>query len=409
MNTIALKYGSEIFEFKSPGNYPILETRDPEYKITLKGFRRELLQALDKKLKPQDSVAIVIADKTRRCDYPTYLPVLCECLRELGIQPATIKFYIAYGSHNQQSDEESQQAYGAVYDNYSFIHHDCDDHAIFVNCGKTSRNTDMLIRRDILETDFIICFGAISHHYFAGYGGGRKLIFPGLGARQAINQNHRLFLDPQRKSLHANCQPGMMAANPLAQDLLEYEKACPPRLDIHGILNSDGQVCELLIGSTTGDFIRACEIHHQYFSISTSERFDIVLASAGGFPRDINFIQAHKALDNAAGFVKDGGQLLILAECRDGIGSDSFLPWFKMDQQAAFDQLLANYQGNGGTALALREKTRRIQIALFSQLDRAVCDQIQLRLTGIKEIRDILSSPRHNLAIIRNASVLVKR
>jgi hypothetical protein len=84
MNTILLKYGSEILEFKSPGNYPILEAREPEFKTSLKAFRKELLKALDKRLKPQDSVAIVIADKTRLCDYPTYLPVLCDCLRELG-------------------------------------------------------------------------------------------------------------------------------------------------------------------------------------------------------------------------------------------------------------------------------------------------------------------------------------
>jgi nickel-dependent lactate racemase len=409
MNTIALKYGSEILEFKSPGNYQILEAREPEYKITLKDFRQELLKTLDKRLKPQDSVAIVIADKTRLCDYPTYLPVLCECLRELGTQQANIKFYIAYGSHKRQSDEESQQAYGTVYDNYSFIHHNCDDHAIFVNCGKSSRNTDILIRGDILDAGLIICFGAISHHYFAGYGGGRKLIFPGLGARHAINQNHRLFLDPQRKSLHPNCQPGIMEANPLAEDLFEYEKACPSMLNIHAILNSDGQVCELLMGSAKEDFIRACEVHHQYFSISTSERFDIVIASAGGFPKDINFIQTHKSIHNAASFVKNGGQLFILAECRDAIGSDSFLPWFKMDKQAAFDKLLTNYQGNGGTALALMEKTKRIKIAILSQLGQSVCDQLQLRLTGIKEIRDILSTPRRNLAIIKNASVLVKR
>ena len=409
MNTISLKYGSEILEFKSPDDYPILEAREPEYKITLKDFRQELLKALEKRLKPQDSVAIVVADKTRLCDYPTYLPVLCECLKKLGIQQAKITFYIAYGGHKKQFEEESRQAYGTVYHNYSFIHHDCDDGAIFVNRGKSSRNTDILIRGDILEKDFVICFGAISHHYFAGFGGGRKLLFPGLGARQAINQNHRLFLDPHQKKLHPNCQPGIMKANPLAEDLFEYEKACPPKLDIHGILNSNGHVCQLLMGSTKEDFLRACEIHHRYFSVSTGDRFDIILASAGGFPKDINFIQAHKSIHNAAGFVKDGGQLLLLAECRDGIGSDSFIPWFKIAQQSSFENLLANYLGNGGTALALMEKAKRIKISMLSQLDKAVCDQIQLRLTGIKEIQDILSNTQNSLAIIKNASVVVKR
>jgi len=409
MNIIPLKYGDEILEFKSPGNYPILEAGEPEFKITLKGFREELLKALDKRIKPQDSVAIVIADKTRLCEYPTYLPVLCDSLKELGVRHGNIKFYIAYGTHKQQSEEESQKAYGTVYNNYNFIHHNCDDKAIFVNRGKSSRDTGILIRGDILETDLIICFGAISHHYFAGFGGGRKLIFPGLGARKAIHQNHRLFLEPRRKSLHPNCRPGILEDNPLAEDLFEYEKYCPPRLDIHAILNSKGRVCKLLIGSTREDFIRACENHHQHFSISTGERFDIVIASAGGYPKDINFIQAHKSIHNAASFVKDGGQLFILAECRDAVGSDIFLPWFKMEQPAAFNKLLEDYQGNGGTALALMEKTKRIKIAILSRLEEAVCRQIQLRPTGITEISDILSSPRHNLAIIKNASVLVKR
>ena len=90
--------------------------------------------------------------------------------------------------------------------------------------------------------------GAVSHHYFAGYGGGRKLIFPGCGERDAIYTNHGLYLDGAAGTIAEGCQPGILDGNPLAEDLFEIEEKLPADLAIHGILDSHGRLCDLLLG-----------------------------------------------------------------------------------------------------------------------------------------------------------------
>ena len=91
-------------------------------------------------------------------------------------------------------------AYGKIYYKYTFIHHDCSDTGDMTTLGTTRRGTPVTLRRDVLQSTLLITFGAISHHYFAGFGGGRKLLFPGLAARESIYHNHSLFLNMKEKN-----------------------------------------------------------------------------------------------------------------------------------------------------------------------------------------------------------------
>ena len=84
-------------------------------------------------------------------------------------------------------------------------------------------------------------------------------------------------------------------------------------------------------------FTRACREHDRCFRAPGDRRYDLVVASAGGYPKDINLIQAHKAIDNAAGFVGDGGTLVLLAECADGVGSAGFLPFFDLKMASVWE------------------------------------------------------------------------
>jgi nickel-dependent lactate racemase len=322
-----------------------------------------------------------------------------------------LRVLIAYGTHARQSDEECLRAYGDSYGALPFVHHDCRDRDAFVELGQTQRGTPIRLRRDLMAASAILTMGAISHHYFAGYGGGRKLIFPGLGEREAIYANHALYLDRETGSIAAGCRPGNLADNPLAEDLFEVEDARPADLAIHGILDSHGGLSDLVVGSGRGPFLAACATHGSSCEIR-SRRFAVVVAACGGYPKDINFIQSHKAVHNAAMLVEDGGLLLLYGECRDGVGSTTFLPWFKMGGfAAAFEQLAEHYEGNGGTALAMMEKTRRIRIGLVTDLDEETCKligaerwnhaRVLAHLAGLGETAD--------LAFIANASLLVNR
>jgi len=253
--------------------------------------------------------------------------------------------------------------------------------------------------------------GAVSHHYFAGYGGGRKLIFPGLGERQAIYANHALYLDKRTGTIAAGCRPGNLENNPLADDLFEVENARPADLGIHGILDAHGALCDLVVGRGREPFLSACATHGASWEIS-SRRFGVVVASCGGFPRDINFIQCHKAVHNAAMFVKDGGLLLLYGECRDGVGSTTFLQWFRMGGfSQAFQCLAEKYEGNGGTALAMMAKTRRISIGLVTGLDGETCKQIGVKRWSSHKVFTHLEGlgAAADLAYIANASLLITR
>jgi nickel-dependent lactate racemase len=255
----------------------------------------------------------------------------------------------------------------------------------------------------------LITFGAVSHHYFAGYGGGRKLIFPGLGHKASIYHNHGLFLDRKRQTLSPYCQAGVLDNNPLAEDLAEFETFRPADLAIHGILDSRGQVCNLLTGAGIDHFRNACAEHGKQCEVSVSRDFDLVIASCGGYPKDINVIQSHKAIENASKFVNDGGTLIVLAECRDGVGSETFLPWFEMDNwENAFEALARHYEGNGGTALSMMSKSKRINILMVSELNGAICKTMGIEKISMDQVKFMIKQSIGNIAAISNAGMVVR-
>lgn len=407
--SIELKYGRRKISLPLPDRMDIFQIHEPDKKITPSLFASRLCEELERLNPDLSDIAIVVGDKTRLCGYPEYLPVLLNTLENFGADPDRMTLFIAYGTHTPQTDKECLETYGGVYQNVRFVHHDCVDDSCFVNSGTTSRGTSALIRRDIVETGFLITFGAISHHYFAGYGGGRKLIFPGLGHRESIYHNHGLFLDRERQILSAYCQSGVLDKNPLAEDLAEFETFSPADLVIHGILDSRGQVCDLLPGVGTDHFRNACAEHGKHCEVAVTMDYDLVIASCGGYPKDINFIQSHKAIEHASKFVRNDGTLIIMAECQDGVGSKTFLPWFEMGSwKKVFDRLAQNYEGNGGTALSMMSKLNRIRILMVTKLSDSICKTIGIEKISMDQAKLLVRQSIGSQAAIPNAGILVR-
>jgi len=406
---IQLKYGRQILPFDVPDTAVVPQFREPEYDITRKDFELQMLRFLPAGKHNYRDVAIMVSDKTRLCGYTDFLPWLTDILIQQGAEKENLTFYVAYGTHARQTEEESLCSYGAVYEEFRFIHHDCNDEDLFNLLGITQRGTPVTIRKDILKASLRITFGAISHHYFAGYGGGRKLLFPGLASRKAVYHNHGLFLDMSERSLAVNCQPGNLSGNPLAEDLKEIDAAMPYKISIHGILNSSGKVCRLMVGDSYASFVEACMVHDSFFRYPAMEQYDLVLASGGGYPKDINFIQAHKSVHYAAAFVKDGGTLCMLSECVDQIGSSYFMKYLEAGSfEAAFAMLENNYEGNGGTALSMMLKAKRIRIHMLTLLDGKTCNTLGIGKASGAEIQKIIQAEKGSTAVISNASMLVR-
>ncbi len=405
---INTKFGSEIHDISIPGNATILTTGEPEFNITRDAFINGFLETAQPLMHNLARVAVIISDKTRLCGYEIYLPWLLEALENSGASKDNITFFIAYGTHPRQSEEECFASYGDTYKKYRFIHHDCKDEKLFIDKGSTSRGTPIKLRKDILEATFVVTFGAISHHYFAGFGGGRKLFFPGLGERKAIYHNHSLFLNFVTRQLNVTCKPGGLDHNPLAEDLKEMDAHFPARVSVHGILDSNGKVTRIRFGTDYSDFEEACREHDSFYKSAKNEVYDTVIASAGGYPKDINFIQSHKSIHNSAAFVKDGGTLIVFAECRDGMGNEGLLPLFKLGgMEPLFKKLEEKYEGNGGTALAMMSKAKRINIFLVTQLDQETCTALGVKKIGAEEVAAILNEPGGSCAFIPNASMLI--
>lgn len=410
VNSLDIAYGSERVQLSLPDQARTLLVREPPKVISKALFQQRLELFLQNTPLDLSQPVLVVADKTRLCGYPTYLPVLIDSLMRHGMKRDNLTIIVGYGTHPRQSDDECLRAYGKIYNQYPFIHHDCGEQNGFVELGSTARNIPIRLRRDLVEASAVITMGAICHHYFAGFGGGRKLIFPGCGEREAIYANHGLFLDGRRRILSPACQPGILDGNPLAEDLFEVEEKLPANLSIHGILDSQGSLCDLLVGSGMQHFLEACTIHAGHCEVA-SPQFDLVIGSCGGYPKDINFIQSHKAVHNAAMFVRDGGLLLVYAECRDGVGSKTFLPWLaKGSFAAAFEELACHYEGNGGTALAMMTKLQRIRIGLVTSLDQETCRRIGVERWSHDQVNShvVATGLQKSIACIPNSGLLVK-
>lgn len=406
---LRISFGHNQLELCIKGSVQTLSIKEPAQVIDEKTFSKKLGSVFQHGNYDLSDPIIVVADKTRVCGYPEYLPVLVQELVRYGAYKKNIKFIIAYGTHLSQSDAECRRGYGTVYDEYTFIHHDCNKVELFEELGTTSRGTPIRIRKDILNASGVITMGPICHHYFAGYGGGRKLIFPGCGEKEAIYYNHGLYLNRDEKRLSVSCQPGILENNPIAEDLFEIAQTRQADLSIHGIINSHGELCDVVLGSTRDEFLAVCDIHGELCE-QKSDSFDLVIGSCGGYPKDINFIQSHKAIHNAAMFVKDGGTLVMYTECCDGIGSETFLPWFEEGGfSKAFEKLSASYEGNGGTALAMMTKLQRIKIILVTSLDDSICTLIGVEKKEHDEVQELVDTRTGTIAWIPNGSLLVRR
>ena len=402
-----MKYGSRDVPLAFNKEATRLSHHEPELTTGPEQFRELLGSCLSLGDGTLPDVGIVVADKTRLCQYPTYLPVLTQFLLDSGIRASAITFHIAYGTHAPQSREECLKCYGESYQHYRFVHHNSRATEGFQDLGTTSRGTSILISRELQQHDLLISFGAISHHYFAGFGGGRKLFFPGLAAYDSILENHRLFLDFEAESLATGCQSGFLDNNPLALDLEEIHSMLPPHLELHALLNSHKEVCEIYAGKTYDDFREVCQRYDAFFRSAKKQLYDLVVASAGGYPKDINFIQAHKSIHNAASFVKNGGKLVIFAACSDGIGNPDFMDLFrKGGWSTIFAELAVEYKNNAGTALSMLEKSGRIEIQMVTMLSEEECRLMGASKYASEDVQGIIDQAKGSVAFLENAAML---
>jgi nickel-dependent lactate racemase len=332
------------------------------------------------------SVLIVVPDATRACASGQIVNLLVRRLIAAGVLPFDIRIIFATGIHRQPTEDEKREILTPfIFQRIKTLEHNARDLVNLVKLGETKKGTPIELNRALLEHNHVIIIGGINWHYFAGFGGGRKLICPGLASSRTINETHKLAFDFEKKERQNGVGIGLLDENPIHQEFIEIVEKINPSLAINTITNDDDELIDVICGDWKLSHERACEVFAEKFSIKVAEKRDFVIVSCGGFPHDLNLIQAHKALENATQICKDGGKIYWLAECSDGLGRKDFLKWFeaKTSEDLA-EKLVESYQVNGQTAWTLLKKAERFKVKIITSLPEN--ETSQMRLQKVQEI-----------------------
>ncbi|OGP79071.1 MAG: hypothetical protein A2Z26_03335 [Deltaproteobacteria bacterium RBG_16_66_15] len=323
---------------------------------------------LSRLVRRSDRVAVAISDVTRYSATEKILPFLLRETDTAGIPRDRVTLFVARGTHRAMTETEVREAVGPEIDSGIRVEQS-DPDADLADMGTTSRGTRVLVSRRVMEHDRIVLTGTISFHYFAGYGGGRKALVPGCAGRETAHQTHFRIFRADGPGKHPMARPGMLAGNPVHEDIVEAVSMASPTFLVNTLLTPEKRIFDLVAGHWIKAHEEGCARYAKQFRVRIRKRYPLVIASAGGFPKDINLIQSHKAMDNAFLATEPGGALILLAECPDGFGSSHFFPWFRhKDPDTLERELRGNYQIYGQTALAVLTKARACRVILVSSL-----------------------------------------
>ncbi len=297
---------------------------------------------------------IIVSDNTRPTPTAKLLPPLISELEKGGVNDITIIFGL--GIHRKQTEKEKKKILGGLYGKVRSLEHDLND---CVYIGTTSKGTPVEIFRPVLEADIVVCTGTIEFHYYAGYSGGAKSILPAVSSKKSIDANHAMMLDPK------SC-----AGRPDGAVRKDIEEAAG-MLGIDFILNVVLNQRKEIVFAAPGDHIEAhrkgVEILERLSKVEV-EPADIIIVSPGGFPKDIDIFQAHKALEHVKNAVKEGGSIILVAECREGYGNRVYEEWLNYGRDEVIERFKSGFVMGGHKAALIAALSKKFDLYLVSSL-----------------------------------------
>lgn len=290
------------------------------------------------------SAAIAINDKTRPVPHDILLPPLLERLEKHGIPRDKITLIIATGSHKPMTPDEYPGILPAeIIANYRVISHDIGREQDIIRLGMTTRQTIVSTNRAYLEANLRLAVGNVEPHQFAGFSGGAKTAAIGLAGWDTINGNHRMMTDPKAGL-------GRYDDNPVRQDIEDMGRVVGVHLALNTLLNDQKQIVKVFFGAPLNVMQAAIPAVRQVYELPVNAPFDLVVASPGGYPKDINIYQSQKALGHASLVTRQNGAIIMAAACVEGSGSSIYENWLRTHnhfkgaadpQQAAIDRFRA--------------------------------------------------------------------
>ena len=394
MPEIHLKYGRTTLPFTyDQSRFQIVGSTDDRPPLSDIQIGNKLDNPIDSKaieetVNPGETVLIVVPDATRQTACGQIANILVRRLIANGTTPFEIRIIFATGLHRPVTETEKQSILTPfIAQRIKALAHGPRDITEIVRLGKTSGGIPVELNRALVEYDHVILIGGVTFHYFAGFTGGRKLVCPGLASSKTISQTHKLAFDCETKTRRDGVDTGLLDGNAVHEAFIDAVARVNPAFCISTIVNDAGEAVDLFCGDWITSHRAACDAYAAGHTIEIAEKRDLVIVSCGGFPHDINLIQAHKALEAASHACTDGGTIILLAECSEGMGRPDFLNWFDEPNSAALaEKLCASYQVNGQTAWSLLKKTERFEVNVITSLDSKDLQKMRVKKIGRLDI-----------------------
>lgn len=401
---VSLKYGLREVEIELPKEkfVGVFTPREIEgVENTQAEIERALKNPLGSKrlkniVKLKDRIAIVIDDITRPLPSQEILPPLISELTSSGIKEEDIIIIIATGLHRKLTKQEISKLVGKeVVDRIKVINHDPYSKENLVYLGRTSRGSDIYINKTFIGADLKILVGDIEYHQFFGYGGGAKSIHPGIADAESIRRIHSQLDLPQARA-------GILKGNPIQEELREVIRMVKPDFVLNVVLNSKREIVRAFAGEIFEIFHQGTKLADEMYKVRVPRRTDTVVASCGGFPRDINLYQSQKAIESGKKVVKEGGKIVLFAMCQEGWGSKIFRDWMKEAEnpEEIIERIKEKFIIGGHKAYLLAKEVQWAKVYLYSEMNPSeVKDSFLHPLADLKEVDKILDEAEEIIAL----------
>jgi nickel-dependent lactate racemase len=312
-------YGKSNIEIEVPDSSTLIEPQDIEPLDNDVAAINSALEnpigtpPLKEMVKSDDTVSIVISDITR----PTPNHILVPCILNALPHVPRENFVIinGTGTHRDQTREELIQMLGEdIVDTVKIVHNHYHDKDSLVKVGHSEYGCDVYLNKDYVESDFKIVTGFIEPHFFAGFSGGPKGIMPGIAGIETIMTFHNARMIGDIRSTWGN-----MEDNPLQNMTREINAMCKPDFMLNVALNKNKLITQVFAGELYEAHDVGCAYVKEHAMFRCDDRFDVVIASNSGYPLDQNLYQTVKGMSAAHKIVKEGGAIIMVSECADGL------------------------------------------------------------------------------------------
>ncbi len=393
---LKLKWGHETVTFDVPdrnvigvlepeGGKQVADLWETTWDLLETPTAGEPLASLVERVAPK-KIAIIVNDMTRSTPTQELLPPILKKLDLLDIARESIVIVVATGTHRAMNAEEIGQILGPeIPKHYRVVNHDCDA-TDMVTLGTLSTGNILRICREVAEADVRIAIGEVLLHYYAGFAGGRKSILPGVAARETVMNNHKMMTWP-------GVDIGVVEGNPLSDEMIEaVERFCPLHFIVNCVSDSRKNIIRLVGGHWKDAWLEGIRTFRKKNFAPLDRQADVVFVSAGGYPKDINMYQAHKALYMASRAVRPGGTLVFFAELAEGYGHKVFEEWAKrrLGIDGAIAAFEADFRFGAHKLYYLARLAKECTILLYSRSGRE--DSELMFCEKAESLADILPS-----------------